>query len=155
MTWTKAEMTAYTPNHPGTHLVLQGEASEDRRWFVAKMGGPDPWGVSCYRTGARVASFERKWHARAFCVEMTRRIRVSDPPTVYAYVCDAIAHPTDLERSAAQLRRAGIVDVLREYDDRDKAPPAWLARPDGGTSFVQTCRIGGDEAPAAQLTRNP
>ena len=135
MKWTKADLTAYTPHHPGTVLVLQGEASDDRRWFVARMGSDTrpSWGVSCPATGARIASFDCKWHARAFCAEMGRRLDARKPQTVYGYVCAELSARgvSAVERKAAELRAAGIADVLREYRaySLGRAPaPAWLTR---------------------------
>ena len=135
MKWTKADLTAYTPHHPGTALVLQGEASDDGRWFVARMGSDTrpSWGVSCPATGARIASFDRKWHALEFCAEMGRRLDARKPQTVYDYACAELlnAGVPLVDRKAAELNAAGIGDVLREYlaYSLGRAPaPAWLTR---------------------------
>ena len=135
MKWTKADLTAYTPHHPGTALVLQGEASDDGRWFVAKMDDYARlgWGVSCLATGARIVNLDRKWHARAFCAEMGRRLDARKPQTVYDYACVELhaSRMSTISRKAAELDAVGIRDVLREYRaySGERLPaPAWLTR---------------------------
>ena len=135
MKWTKAEMAAWTPNHRNAVLMIQGEVSEDDRWFVAKMDDYARlgWGVSCPATGARIVNLDRKWHARAFCVEMGRRLDARKPQTVYDYVCAELSasRMSTISRKAAELNAVGIADALREYDTHrfHCAPaPAWLTR---------------------------
>jgi hypothetical protein len=135
MKWTKSDLTAYTPHHPGTALVLQGEASGDGRWFVARMGSDTrpSWGVSCPATGARIASFDCKWHARAFCAEMGRRLDARKPQTVYDYVCAELSasRMSTISRKAAELDKAGVANALQEYRaySLERSPaPAWLTR---------------------------
>jgi hypothetical protein len=135
MKWTKSEMAAWTPNHRNAVLMIQGEVSKDDRWFVARMGSDTrpEWGVSCPATGARIASFDRKWHARAFCAEMGRRLDARKPQTVYDYVCAELSasRMSTISRKAAELDKAGVANALQEYRaySLEQSPaPAWLTR---------------------------